>query len=115
MAITGLKALEIWRDCFASGNCDSVAEIITDDFVFVRDDDEGYTDASTSRDETLSWISNTKVRISDFDVLYENDEVVMGFHMVSVPESPLSKVMFFARKEHGKFSYWRVHRLLISE
>jgi len=105
MTITGLKALEIWRDCFVSGNSDSVAEIITDDFVFVRDDDEGYINASTSRDETLSWISNTKVRISDFDVLYENDEVVMGFHMV---------LMFFARKEHGKFSYWRVHRLLIS-
>ena len=114
MTNTGLRALEIWQDYFVSRKPDSVAEIVTDDFVFVRDDDAGYVNASSSRDETLSWISNTKVRISDFDVLYENDEVVMGFHMVSVPESPLSKVMFFARKEHGKFSYWRVHRLLIS-
>jgi len=104
MTITGLKALEIWRDCFVSGNSDSVAEIITDDFVFVRDDDEGYTDASTSRDETLSWISNTKVRISDFDVLYENDEVVMGFHMVSVPESPSLPHRFHTIRRNHKYA-----------
>ena len=111
MTITGLKTLEIWRDGFASGNSDPVSEIITDDFIFVSTNGD-----TRSREETLNWVSTTPdLVMADFEVLYENDEVVMGFHMVSVPESPLSKVMFFARKEHGKFSYWRVHRLLISE
>ena len=110
MTITGLKTLEIWRDGFASGNSDSVSEIITDDFIFVSTNGD-----TRSREETLNWVSTTPdLVMADFEVLYENDEVVMGFHMVSVPESPLSKLMFFARKEHGKFSYWRVHRLLIS-
>ena len=71
----------------------------------LQDDDESYINASTSREETLKWISKTIVRISNFDVLYGNHKAVMGFHMGSVPEMPLSKVMFFARNEHAKFSY----------
>ena len=106
MPITALKALEIWMDAFLSGNSDSLAEIITDDFVFVSPSSEG-----RSRDETLTFTENAGVRISDFDVVYENHEVVFGFHSIQRSDGPLSKVTFFARKEDGKFSYWRTIRL----
>ena len=110
MAINALEVLEAWRQGFLSGNSDPLSEMLHDDFIFI-----GPT-MTRSKEETLHWVSNTPdLQQSESEILYENDEVVMGFHMVSVPESPLSKVMFFARKEHGKFSYWRVHRLLISE
>ena len=72
--------------------------------------------ASLSRDETLSWVSNTETRISDFEVLYENDEVVFGLHSaVRSPGVPSSRIVFFARKEGEKFSYWQVRRLDISD
>ena len=106
MAVTGLRALEILRDCLEDGNSDSLAEIITDDFVFVSPSNEG-----RSKEETLTFTENAGVRISDFDVVYENHEVVFGFHSTQRPDGPLSKVTFFARKEDGKFSYWRTIRL----
>jgi len=111
MAITGLEVLKIWQDVLVGGNSDSLAEIITDDFVFVRTDG-----ASLSRDETLNWVSNTEVRISDFEVLYENNEVVFGLHTaIRSPGAPSSQIVFLARKEHEKFSYWQVRRLDISD
>ena len=106
MAITGLQGLKIWQGCLDNGTSDSLAEIITDDFVFVSPSSEG-----RSKDETLTFTENAGVRISDFDVVYENHEVVFGFHSTQRPDAPLSKVTFFARKEDGKFSYWRTSRL----
>ena len=106
MAITGLQGLKIWQGCLDNGTSDSLAEIITDDFVFVSPSNEG-----RSKDETLTFTENAGVRISDFDVVYGNHEVVFGFHSTQRPDGPLSKVTFFARKEAGKFSYWRTIRL----
>ena len=106
MAITGLQGLKIWQGCLDNGTSDSLAEIITDDFVFVSPNGD-----TRSRDETLTFTENAGVRISDFDVVYENHEVVFGFHSTQRPDGPLSKVTFFARKEDGKFSYWRTIRL----
>ena len=106
MAITGLQGLKIWQGCLDNGTSDSLAEIITDDFVFVSPNGD-----TRSRDETLNFTENAGSHISDFDVFYENHEVAFGFHSTSAPERPLSKVTFFARKEDGKFSYWRTSRL----
>ena len=107
MAATGLEALKIWQDVLVGGNSDSLAEILTDHFVFVRTDG-----GSLSKDETLSWVSNTEIRLSDFEVLYENHEVAFGLHAaIRSPEVPPSRIVFFARKEGEKFSYWQVRRL----
>ena len=106
MAVTGLRALEIWRDCLEDGNSDSLAEIITDDFVFVSPNGD-----TRSRDETLTFTESAGVHIDDFDVVYDNHEIAFGFHSTQRPEGPLSNATFFARKEDGKFSYWRTSRL----
>tara|TARA_B100001167_G_C16722741_1_gene282004 strand:- start:115 stop:441 length:327 start_codon:yes stop_codon:yes gene_type:complete len=103
MAITGLQGLEIWRDGLDGGNSDSLAEIITDDFVFVPSSGE-----SMSRDEALTFTQNAGVHISDFEVLHDNDEVAFGFHSAQRQDGPLNKITFFARKEDDKFSYWKV-------
>jgi len=111
MTITALKVLETWRDGFANGNSDPFSEIITDDFIFVNT-----TGDTRSREETLNWISSEtdNVRMADFEVLYENDEVMVGLHSV-VRRGVNSKVMFFARIEGGKISSWRVHRAISTE
>ena len=44
-------------------------------------------------------------------LLYENNEVVFGLHTaIRSPGAPSSQIVFLARKEHGKFSYWQVRR-----
>ena len=102
MAATGREALKIWQDVLIGGNSDSLAEILADDFVFVRTDG-----GSFSKDETLNWVSKTEIRISDFEVLYENHEVAFGLHAaIRSLEVPPSGIVFFARKEGGKFSHW---------
>ena len=106
MAVTGLRALEIWRDCLEDGNSDSLAEIITDDFVFVSPNGD-----TRSRDETLTFTESAGVHIDDFDVVYDNHEIAFGFHSAQRPEGPFPNATFFARKEDGKFSYWRTSRL----
>lgn len=111
MTITALKVLEIWRDGFANSNSDSFSEIITDDFIFI-----GTTGDTRSREETLNWISSEtdNVRMADFEVLYENDEVMVGLHSV-VRRGVNGKVMFFARMEDGKLASWRTHRAISTE
>jgi len=100
MTITGLKTLEIWRDGFASGNSDPVSEIITDDFIFVSTNGD-----TRSREGTLNWVSTTPdLAMADFEVLYENDEALVGCHSVVRSGVP-AKVMFFARIEDGKLSF----------
>jgi hypothetical protein len=105
MTNIGLKTLEMWRDGFAGENSDAIAEIMTDGFIFV-----GSNGATRSREETLNWISTTPdLVMSDLEVLYENDEVLVGLHSVVRAGVP-GKIMFFARIEDGKFSFWRVNR-----
>jgi len=112
MTITAVQVLEMWRDGFASGNADPVAEILTDDFLFVGSDG-----ATRSKEETLQWVSTTpELVMSDFEVLYENEDVLVGAHsVVRSGGRGNGTVMFFARKEIGKISYWRVQRSTTTE
>ena len=107
MSITALKVLEMWRDGFANGNSSPISEIITDDFIFVNT-----TGDTRSREETLNWVATTPdLVMSDLQVLYENDEVMVGLHnVVRSGGRGTGKVMFFARIEGGKLSSWRVNR-----
>ena len=107
MTNIGLKTLEMWRDGFAGENSDAIAEIMTDDFIFV-----GSNGDTRSREETLNWVSTTPdLVMSDLEVLYENDEVLVGLHsVVRSGGRGTAKVMFFARIEDGKLSFWRVNR-----
>ena len=109
MALTALKALETIRDAWESGNTDAVSEIITDDSVYVPT--EG---ATRSKEEFLLWMASTRdLRIADLEVLYENDEVMVGLHSV-VRAGVNGKNMVFARKTDDKLSYWRSNRAIIT-
>ena len=107
MSISAVKVFEMWRDGFPNGNSGSVSEIITDDFIF-----DSTTGATRSREETLNWVATTPdLVMSDLQVLYENDEVMVGLHnVVRSGGRGTGKVMFFARIEGGKISSWTVNR-----
>ena len=105
MAINALGVLEAWRQGFLSGNSDPLSEMLHDDFIFI-----GPT-MTRSKEETLHWVSTTpEMRLSDTEVLYENDEVFVGFFNVVRSEGRgTGRTMFFGRFKEGKVSYFRAH------
>ena len=105
MAIKAIEACEAFRSGFLSGNSDPLAEILNEDFIFI-----GPT-GTRSKEETLNWVSSTPdLQQGDAEVLYENDDVLVGlFDLVRSQGRGTARVMFFARLRNGKLSYWRVH------
>lgn len=53
MVITGLQGLKMWQACLVKGTTESLAEIITDEFVFTSPGVEART-----RDKTLKFTKN---------------------------------------------------------
>ena len=104
MNIKAIEVLEVWGQGFLTGISDPLAEMLHDDFLFV-----GPT-LTRSKEETLHWVSSTpEMRLSDTEILYENDEVFVGFHNVVRSEGRgTGRAMFFARLKDDKVAYWRV-------
>ena len=105
MAIRAIEACEAFRNGFLSGNSAPLAEMLNEDFIFI-----GPT-GTRSKEETLNWVSSTPdLQQGDTEVLYENDDVLVGlFDLVRSQGRGTARVMFFARLKNGKLSYWRVH------
>lgn len=105
MAIRAIEACEAFRNGFLSGNSAPLAEMLNEDFIFI-----GPT-GTRSKKETLNWVSSTPdLQLGDTEVLYENDDVLVGlFDLVRSQGQGTARVMFFARLKNGKLSYWRVH------
>ena len=92
MKISARQALEAFQESFVKQTSEPIAELISDDFVFISSKNETQT-----KDEMLEWVASFEGRIGDFVTLYENDEVLVGTHSVSAyGEESESKVMFFA-------------------
>ena len=107
MKISTKQALEAFQQSFVKQTSEPIAELISDDFVFINSKNETQT-----KDEMLEWVACFEGRIGDFVTLYENDEVLVGTHSVSAyGEESETKVMFFATvKGYGKISSWQVNR-----
>ena len=107
MKISAKQALEAFQESFVKQTSEPIAELISDDFVFISSKNETQT-----KDEMLEWVASFEGRIGDFVTLYENDEVLVGTHSVSAyGEESESKVMFFATvKGYGKISSWQISR-----
>ena len=107
MKISAKQALEAFQESFVKQTSEPIAELISDDFVFIDSKNETQT-----KDEMLEWVASFEGRIGDFVTLYENDEVLVGTHSVSAyGEESGSKVMFFATmKGYGKISSWQINR-----
>ena len=107
MKISARQALEAFQESFVKQTSEPIAELISDDFVFINSKNETQT-----KDEMLEWVASFEGRIGDFVTLYENDEVLVGTHSVSAyGEESKSNVMWFETvKGDGKRSSWQVNR-----
>ena len=105
MKITAKQALEAFQESFVNQNSSPIAELLSDDFVCISSKNETQT-----KEEMLEWVGSFEGRIGDFETLYENDEVFVGLHDIVRPQGRgTAKIMFFARFEDEKISYFRVH------
>ena len=72
MKISAKQALEAFQESFVKQTSEPIAELISDDFVFISSKNETQT-----KDEMLEWVASFEGRIGDFVTLYENDEVLV--------------------------------------
>ena len=103
---SGTELFNAWKEGFEKKDSSKLAELLTDDFQMVS------RPGTRSKQETLDWTSaggNPSV-IDNLKVLYENDEVFVGFHnVVRSGGRGNGRAMFFARLKDDKVLYWRVH------
>ena len=67
-------------------------------------------DEENNRAEVLDWSANGGLRISNFQTIYEDENVFCAKHSVTQENTGPSNVMVFAKHENGKVTFWKVHR-----
>ena len=60
--------------------------------------------------KVLDWSANGGLRISNFQTIYEDENVFCAKHSVTQQNTGPSNVMVFAKHEYGKVTFWKVHR-----
>ena len=94
---TALDLMNIWKDGLANMDSSKLSEIIAEDWEWGNLIRGGTRD----RQATIDWTNagGNPTIIDNIEILYENDEVAVGWHGVA-----RGTAMFFARKRGGKFS-----------
>jgi len=93
---------QTWQEGFANKDSSTLAEFLTDDFQFVS------ASGTRNKQETLDWTAagGNATSIDDLEVLYENDEVAVIYHIANKP----NVVMALYTKRGDKFSHCRTVR-----
>ena len=107
MAIKWEDFVDGFRIGSDTGNIESLASLITDDFNWVT--------SGMDREATLSWTSNTTFKINgDAETFYENEDVIAGSHPVVDDKGKQNLVMGVPRLRDGKV-YGYDHMRTLSE
>ena len=99
------KILAAWDKTMETGDTEHLSEFLSDDFVFINNVDE-----ENNRAEVLDWSANGGLRISNFQTIYEDENVFCAKHSVTQENTGPSNVMVFAKHESGKVTFWKIHR-----
>ena len=96
-----LEFLEIWLRCFDDKDSTELAVWLTEDFSLTN------RSGTLNKQETLDWTTSggTQPKISDLEILFENDEVCVGKRTAQTNNGK-SLQMFFARKRGAQFCQW---------
>ena len=102
MKISARQALEAFQESFVKQTSAPIAELISDDFVFINSMNETQT-----KDEMLEWVASFEGRIGDFVTLYENDEVLVAEWKCTFPKNSSRKegsytVLIWHKLKNGK-------------
>ena len=104
------EAFNTWNEGFANKDSSKLAEFFTEDFRFVS------SQFNLNKQETLDWTaSNAETKLSNLEVLYENDEVAVVYHNATGGINASSAgshalIMALYTKKDGKFSQVRLVR-----
>ena len=88
-----------------TGDAEHLSKFLSDDFVLIKNVDE-----EDNRVEVLDWSAKKGLRISNFKIIYEDENVFCAKHCVAQENTGSSDVMVFAKHEYGKVTFWKVHR-----
>ena len=97
--------LEAGQEGFEKKDSSGVEKYITDDFEMVT------PSTTLSRQGFLDWVAagGSPTVPSNFEVIYENDEVAAVYHDVQSANAAVgTRVMCVDSKRDGKFYIWRV-------
>ena len=96
------EVFKAWKEGFTNKDSSQFAEFLTDDFQFVS------KSGTKNRQETLDWTAagGNPTSLDDLEVLYENDEVAVIYHIANRP----NVVMALYTKRGDKFSHCRTVR-----
>ena len=96
------EAWKAWQEGLANKDSSKLGEFFTDDFQFVS------KSGTKNRQETLDWTAGggNPTSLDDLEVLYENDEVAVIYHIANRP----NVVMALYTKRGDKFSHCRTVR-----
>ena len=95
----------IWQEAFNAKDSSRLAHLLSDDYVLI-------TPAATrNKQEALDWVdSDVSPVISNLQIIYENDEVVVCYHDADGgdPEGNARSftVMCCGKKRDGQFYEW---------
>ena len=88
-----------------TGDAEHLSNFLSDDFVLINNVDD-----EDNRAEVLDWSANGGLRISNFQTIYEDENIFCAKHSVTRDNTGPSNVMVFAKYENGKVTFWKVHR-----
>jgi len=96
------EAWKAWQEGLANKDSSKLGEFFTDDFQFVS------KSGTKNRQETLDWTAagGNPTVLDNLEVLYENDEVAVIYHIANRP----NVVMALYTKRGDKFSHCRTVR-----
>jgi len=96
------EVVKTWQEGFANKDSSKLGEFFTDDFRFVS------KSGTKNKQETLDWTAagGNPTSLDDLEVLYENDEVAVIYHIANRP----NVVMALYTKRGDKFSHCRTVR-----
>ncbi len=62
-----------------------------------------------TKSEVLKWAKEGGFAIDEFNVFHEDENVICGTHTYEAEGEPNLILMFFAKFENGKCTFWKVH------
>ena len=105
MSISWKNFVDAFRIGSDTGNVESLAKMITNDFNWIT--------SGMNREETLSWTCSTSFRINGApETFYEHGEVIAGTHPVLDDEGKQNLVMGVARLRDGRIYRYDHMRVL---
>lgn len=104
MTYSAARALEAWRSALSHGDTTELDAMLAANLVF-----ENSSGNRETKPEVLEWAGAGGFSISLLSVYHEDERTICGTHTHETEGEPNRIMMFFARFENGRCTFWKVH------